>query len=159
MGAFAIISGTFGVIIHDMVGKTFVLGIFAAALAATPVLAQEAEEPGRVRETCAEVSLDGDLEFNIPCPPGIRPLLEHLPHPADPPPRRDIVVDPEWTHDQAMVEENDWPHDWAMIAPRASDGEEETVPLFGELFGAIEQDMRESKVRQLLEDWLPGKSK
>ncbi|MBE9557050.1 MAG: hypothetical protein IMF08_09360 [Proteobacteria bacterium] len=122
---------------HDMVGKTFVLGIFAAALAATPVLAQEAEEPGRVRETCAEVSLDGDLEFNIPCPPGIRPLLEHLPRPTDPPPRRDIVIDPEWPHDQAVVAEDDWSHDWAMVVPRADEGEEE-FPLFGDLLGLFE---------------------
>jgi hypothetical protein len=141
-----------------MVGKAIISVTFAATLAAASAVAQEAEERPAHKETCAEVSLDGDLEFNIPCPPGIRPLLEHLPRPADPPPRRDIVIDPEWPHDQAMVEENDWPHDWAMIAPRASDGEE-TIPLFGELFGAIEQDMRESKVRQLLEDWLPGKSK
>jgi hypothetical protein len=129
-----------------MVGKAFILWIVAATLAAAPTLAQEA------RETCAEVSLDGDLEFNIPCPPGIRPLLEHFPRPADPPPRRDIVIDPEWPHDQAMAAEHDWPHDWAIIAPQA-DEEEEAAPLFDELFGAIEQDVRESKVRQLLEDW------
>lgn len=141
-----------------MVGKTFVLGIVAAALAATPVLAQEAEEPGRARETCAEVSLDGDYELKIPCPPGTRPLLEQLPRRADPAPRRDTVIDPEWPHDQAMVQEHDWSHDWAMIVPRTG-AEEETVPLFDDLLGAIEQDVRESKVRQLLEDWLPGKSK
>jgi hypothetical protein len=69
-----------------------------------------------------------------------------------------IVIDPEWPHDQAMVADHDWPHDRAMIVPHAEEGEE-TVPLFDELLGAIEQDVRESKVRQLLEDWLPGKSK
>lgn len=146
MGAFAIISGGSYAIVRGMVGKAFILWIVAATLAAAPTHAQEAGE------TCAEVSLDGDLEFNIPCPPGIRPLLEHLPRPADPAPRRDIVIDPEWPHDQAMAAEHDWPHDWAIIAPQA-DEEEEAAPLFDELFGAIERDVRESKVRQLLEDW------
>jgi hypothetical protein len=75
-----------------------------------------------------------------------------LRRPADPPPRRDIVIDPEWPHDQAMAAEHHWPHDWAILAPQA-DEEEEAAPLFDELFGAIEQDVRESKVRQLLEDW------
>ena len=139
----------------DMVGKIFVLGIFAATLAATPVLAQEAEEPDRAKETCAEVSLDGDYELKIPCPPGIRPLLEQLPRPADPAPRRDIVIDPEWPNDQAMAAEHDWSHDWAMIVPQA-DTEEETVPLFDDLLGVIERNMREHNVRQLREDWFPG---
>lgn len=138
--------------------------LFAFALAgvvtfaASPALAQEAEEPGRVKETCLEVSLDGDYKFKIPCPPGTRPLLEQLPRPAEPAPRRDIVIDPEWPHDQAMVAEHDWPYDRAMVVPEAEEGEE-TVPLFDELLDAIERDVRESKVRQLLEDWLPGKSK
>ena len=129
-----------------------------AALAAAPALAQEAEEPGRAKETCLEVSLDGNYKFKIPCPQGARSLLEKLPRPADPAPRRDIVIDPEWPHDQAMAAEHDWPHDRAMIAPRAGEGKE-AIPLFDELFGAVERDVRESKVRQLLEDWLPGKSK
>lgn len=120
-----------------MVGKAFILGIVAATLAAMPTVAQEAGEPGGARETCAEVSLDGDLEFNIPCPPGIRPLLEHLPRPADPPPRRDIVIDPEWPHDQAMIREHDWNHDWAMVAPQADDVEE-AIPLFDDLQGLVE---------------------
>ena len=141
-----------------MVGKAFVFGIFAGALAAIPAVAQEAEEPGRARETCAEVSLDGEYKLKVPCPPGTRPLLEQLPRPAEPSPRRDIVIDPKWPHDQAMIQKHDWPHDWAMVAPQA-DAEEETVPLFDDLLGAIERDVRESKVRQLLEDWLPGKSK
>lgn len=123
---------------HDMVGKTFVLGIVAAALTATPALAQEAEEPGR-EKTCAEVSLDGDYELNIPCPPGIRPLLEQLPRPAEPTSRRDIVIDPEWPHDQAMAAEHDWPHDWAMILPHAGEGE--AVPLFDDLLGLFEQKL------------------
>ncbi|MEN8197331.1 MAG: hypothetical protein ABFS30_12585 [Pseudomonadota bacterium] len=129
-----------------------------AALAAAPALAQETEEPRARKENCLEVSLDGDYKFKIPCPQGTRPLLEKLPRPAEPAPRRDIVIDPEWPHDQAMLAEHDWPHDWAMIAPQADD-REEAIPLFDGLFGAIEQDMRESRVRQLLEDWLPGKSK
>ena len=73
-------------------------------------------------------------------------------------PRRELVIDPKWPHDQAMVAEHDWPHDSAMIAPQ--DGEAEpAIPLFDELLGALERDVRESKVRQLLEDWLPGKSR
>ena len=120
-----------------MVGKAFSLGVFAAALAATTVLAQEAEEPGRARETCAEVSLDGDYKMKVPCPPGIRPLLEQLPRPVEPAPRRDIVIDPEWPHDQAMVAEHDWPRDWAMIVPRAG-AAEEMVPLFDELLNQFE---------------------
>jgi hypothetical protein len=130
-----------------------------AAFAAATALAQEAEEPRAGKETCLEVSLDGDYKFKVPCPRSTRPLLGKLPRPAEPAPRRDIVIDPEWPHDQAMLAEHDWPHDQAMIAPQADDGEEEAVPLFDELLGAIEQDMRESRVRQLLEDWLPGKSR
>ena len=57
-----------------------------------------------------------------------------------------------------MAAGHDWPHDWAMVAPH-DDDREEAIPLFDELFGAIEQDLRESRVRQLLEDGLPGKSK
>lgn len=129
-----------------------------ATLAAAPALAQEAEEPRARKETCLEVGLDGDYKFKIPCPPGIRPLLEQLPRPAEPAPRRDIVIDPEWPHDQAMVSEHDWPHDSAMIVPHA-DEEKRDIPQFDELLGAIERDMRESKVRRLLEDWFPGKSK
>lgn len=120
-----------------MAGKIFVLGIVAAALAAPPVFAQETEEPGRARETCAEVSLDGDYKMKVPCPPGIRPLLEQLPRPAEPASRRDIVIDPEWPHDQAMVEEHDWSQDWAMVVPRA-DTEEDAVPLFDELLNQFE---------------------
>jgi hypothetical protein len=144
--------------VRGMVGKAILSIIFAVTLAAAPVLAQEAEEPGRAKETCLEVSLDGDYKFKIPCPQGTRPLLEKLPRPAEPAPRRDIVIDPEWPHDQAMVAEHDWPHDWAMIAPHAGEGEE-AAPLFDELLGAIERDVRESKVRQLLDDWSPGISK
>lgn len=127
------------------------------ALAATPALAQEAEEPRGRKETCLEVSLDGDYKLKIPCPQGTRPLLEKLPSPAEPTPRGDIVIDPKWPYDQAMAADHAWPHDWAMIAPQADD--EEAIPLFDELLGAIEKDVRESKVRQLLEGWLPGKSK
>lgn len=123
-----------------MVGKTFAFGVFAAALAATPVLAQEVEEPGRARETCAEVSLDGDYKMKVPCPPGIRPLLEQFPHLAEPDPRRDIVIDPEWPHDRAMAADHDWPHDWAMITPRAG-AEEEAVPLFDDLLNQFEQKL------------------
>ena len=139
-----------------MVGKAIISVIFAVTVAAPLALAQEAGGPGRTKETCAEVSFDGDYELKIPCPPGTRPLLEHLPRPAEPAPRRDIVIDPEWPHDQAMIQEHDWPHDWAMVAPHYGEGEE-AIPLFDELLGAIEQDVRESKVRQLLEDWLPGR--
>lgn len=141
-----------------MVGKAFASGLFAIALAAAPAFAQEAEDPGRARETCFEVSLDGDFKLKIPCPPGTRPLLEKLPLPAEPAPRRNIVIDPEWPHDQAFIAEYDWPHDWAMIVPQP-DGEEEKIPLFDDLLGAIEQDLRESKVKQLLDDWLPGERK
>ena len=144
--------------VRGMAGKAILSIIFAVTLAAASVLAQEAEEPGRAKETCLEVSLDGDYKFKIPCPQGTRPLLEKLPRPAEPAPRRDIVIDPEWPHDQAMIQEHDWPHDWAMIAPHADEGEE-AAPLFDELLGAIERDVRESKVRQLLDDWLPGISK
>ena len=70
---------------------------------------------------------------------------------------RGLAIDPEWPHDQAMATEPDWPHDSAMIAPLEGDVEQ-AVPLFDKLLGALESDVRESKVRQLLEDWLPGKS-
>lgn len=120
-----------------MAGKVFASGFVAIALAAAPAFAQEAQDPGRAHETCFEVSLDGDFKLKIPCPPGTRPLLEKLPLPAEPTPRRDIVIDPEWPHDQAMVAEHDWPHDWAMIVPQA-DAEEETVPLFGDLLDQFE---------------------
>jgi len=112
-----------------MIGR---LSALAILLAAAPGLAQEVEEPAAGRETCAEVGLDGALKLKIPCPPGTRGLLQQLPRPADPAPRRDIVIDPEWPHDQAMVEEHDWPHDWAMVVP-PPDEDTETIPLFGEL--------------------------
>lgn len=115
-----------------MIGKTFASGLFAIALGAAPVLAQEAEELGGAGKTCAEISLDGDFKMKIPCPPGTRQLLEKLPQPAEPTPRRDIVVDPEWPHDQAMVAEDNWPHDWPMIVPQP-DAEEEKIPLFDDL--------------------------
>ena len=136
-----------------MVGKALIFGFFVVALAATPALAREAR-----KETCLEVSVDGSYKFKIPCPPGVRPLLKQLPVPAEPAPRRGIVIDPQWPHDQAMAPEHDWPHDSAMIVPRNGESKP-AVPLFDQLLGAIERDVRESKVRQLLEDWLPGKSK
>ena len=139
-----------------MVCKAIISLIFAVA--ATPALAQQAEESRARKETCLEVSVDGDYKFKIPCPRGTRPLLEKLPRLAEPAPHRDIVIVPEWPHDQAMAAGHDWPHDWAMVAPH-DDDREEAIPLFDELFGAIEQDLRESRVRQLLEDGLPGKSK
>lgn len=127
-----------------------------AALTAALAVAQEAEERPARKETCLEVSLGGDYKFRIPCPEGARPLLEKLPRPAEQAPRRDIVIDPQWPHDQAMAADRDWPHDSAMIAPHADDGEEE-IPLFDDLLGAIERDVREGKVRQLLDDWLSSK--
>ena len=123
-----------------MVGKAFASGIFAIALAVAPAFAQEADNSGRARETCFEVSLDGDFRLKIPCPPGTRPLLEKLPLLAEPTPRRDIVIDPEWPHDQAMVAEHDWPHDWAMIAPQAG-VEKKAVPLFDDLLNQFEQKL------------------
>jgi hypothetical protein len=144
----------------DMIGKNIfpVLAIALAGLAAAPVLAQGKNETQTRKETCLEVSLDGDYKFKIPCPQGTRQLLEKFPRPTEPAPRRKLVIDPKWPHDQAMAAELDWPHDRAMIAPQ--DGEvEPAIPLFDELLGALERDVRESKVRQLLEDWLPGKSR
>jgi hypothetical protein len=140
-----------------MVGKAFTCGLFAIVIAA-PALAQERAIPQARKETCLEVRLDGDYKFKIPCPQGTRPLLEKLPRPADPAPRRDLAIDPEWPHDQAMVAEHDWPYDSAMITRQAEE-EEQAIPLFDKLLGAIERDVRESKVRELLEDWLPGTSK
>jgi hypothetical protein len=139
-----------------MVGKAFASGLLVIGLAA-PAFAQEAAIPQARKETCLEVRLDGDYKFKIPCPHGTRPLLEKLPRPADPAPRHGLAIDPEWPHDQAMATEPDWPHDSAMIAPLEGDVEQ-AVPLFDKLLGALESDVRESKVRQLLEDWLPGKS-
>ena len=112
-----------------MIGR---LSALAILLAAAPGWAQEVDEQAAGRETCAEVSLDGDFRLKIPCPPGTRGLLQQLPRPADPAPRRDIVIDPEWPHDQAMVAEHDWSHDWAMVVPQA-DEEAETIPLFDDL--------------------------
>jgi len=130
-----------------MVGKAFASGLFAIALAAAPAFAQQAEDPGRARETCFEVSLDGDFKLKIPCPPGTRPLLEKLPLPAEPAPRRDIVIDPEWPHDQAMAVEHDWPHDWGMIAPQA-DAEEDTIPLFGDLLDLVNPYLSGNRVEE-----------
>jgi len=130
-----------------MAGKAFASGLFAIALAAAPALAQEADGPGYARETCFEVSLDGDFKLKIPCPPGTRPLLEKLPLPAEPAPRRDIVIDPEWPHDQAMVAEHDWPHDWAMIVPQAG-AEEETVPLFDDLLDLVNPYLSGNRVEE-----------
>ena len=144
--------------VPGMVGKAFISGLFATTLAATPALAQEAKASGRASETCLKVSFDGDYKIEIPCPPGARRRLEQLPRPADPAPRHDIVIDPEWPHDQAMATEPDWPHDSAMIAPRAEEAEE-AIPLFDELLGAIERDELERQVRRLLEGLLSGKSK
>ena len=108
------------------------------ALAAAPGFAQDAEESQASKETCLEVSVDGGFKLKIPCPPGLRPLLEQLPRPAEPAPRRDFVIDPEWPHDQAMIEDHDWPYDHAMIIPRAGEGEE-AIPLFGDLLGLFER--------------------
>ena len=127
-----------------MIGKASASRLFAIALAglvtlaAAPAPAQEAEEARARKETCLEVGFDGDYKFKIPCPPGIRPLLEQLPRPAEPAPRRGIVIDPQWPHDQAMAAEHDWPYDSAMIAPHADEGDE-TAPLFGELLGLFEE--------------------
>lgn len=135
-----------------MIGKASASRLFAVALAglvafvAVPALAHEVEGPRPRDGTCRAVLFGEDYEFKIPCPPAI------------PAARRDIVVDPDWPHDQAMTAEHDWPHDSAMVVPRAEEAEE-AIPLFDELLGAIERDVRESKVRRLLEDWLSGKSK
>ena len=114
-----------------MIGR---LSALAILLAAAPGWAQEADESAAGRETCAEVGLDGDFRLKIPCPPGTRGLLQQLPRPADPAPRRDIVIDPEWPHDQAMAVEHDWPRDWAMIVPQPQ-AKEETMPVFDDLVG------------------------
>jgi hypothetical protein len=119
-----------------MTGRVAALSALLFALAATPANAQEADGSGRARETCAEVRLDGDFQLKIPCPPGTRELLKQLPRPAESAPRRDIVIDPKWPHDQAMIAEHDWPHDWAMVVPQ-TEPEEEAVPLLDDLLGLV----------------------
>ena len=121
-------------------------------LATTPGFAQEAEGPQTHKETCLEVSVDGGFKMQIPCPPGLRPLLEQLPRPAEPAPRRDIVIDPKWPHDQAMIEDHDWPHDWAMIVPHAGDGEE-AIPLFDNLLGLFGRRLSNYSAEQSPEGW------
>lgn len=120
----------------SMTGKVVVLSVLLAALAANPAIAQESGESDRIRETCAEVSLDDDFRLKIPCPPGTRDFLQQLPRPAEPAPHRDIAVDPEWPHDQAMIAGHDWPHGWAMVVPQA-EAEEEAVPPFDDLLGLV----------------------
>lgn len=119
-----------------MTGRTGASIILLAVLAATPAAAQEMGDSGRVKETCAEVKLDGDFRLKIPWPPGTRDFLQQLPRPVEPAPRRDIVIDPKWPHDQAMLAEHDWPHDWAMIVPQ-TDAEEEAVPLLDDFLGLV----------------------
>ncbi len=115
--------------------------LFAIALAglvtlAAAALAQEPQDSRDSTETCLTVSAGGDYKYEFPCPQGLRPLLEQL----YPPPRRDIVIDPQWPHDQAMLTDPDWPHDWAMVAPRAGE-EEEAIPLLDELLSLFERNL------------------
>lgn len=125
--------------IHFMQAVRILLGVPLIALVATPSLARAADAP------CAEVRFDGDYRLKIPCPPGTRLLLEHIPRPAKPPRRQDDVIDPDWPHDQAMIREHDWPHDMAMIAPQQQQEEEPagTAPLLDELLGLIEPYLSE----------------
>lgn len=117
-----------------MTGRVAALSVLLTVLATAPAAAQEAGDHALRSETCAEVSLDGDFHLKIPCPPGTRDLLKQLPRPTEPAPRRDIVIDPKWPHDQAMVADHDWPQDWAMVAPE-EEKPKETVPLLDELLG------------------------
>lgn len=145
LGHAAIISVLFYAIMVRMIGRVAAFSALLFALAATPANAQEAEGSGRARETCAEVRLDGDFHLKIPCPPGTRDLLKQLPRPAGPAPRRDIVIDPKWPHDQAMIIEHVWPHDWAMIVPQTGE-EEEAVPLFDDLLGLFKPYLSDDRI-------------
>lgn len=116
--------------------------VFAATLA----LAGLSLAPTQVQagETCLELQLGGGNAVEIPCPEGTRPLLEKLPRLAEPTPRRDIAIDPQWPHDQAMVAERDWPYDNAMIVPHP-DAAGDAKPLLGDLLDLLDPDSRESE--------------
>lgn len=103
-----------------------------SALAAAPALAEDSIAPSGGRETCAEVGFSSDTRLKIPCPPGIRSLLDQFPRILEPELRRDIVIDPDWPHDHAMIAEQDWPYDQAMIAPH-EEPEKPLLPFFDDL--------------------------
>jgi hypothetical protein len=122
-----------------MPARSFAFGVALSALVAAPALAEEPGAPSRAKETCAEVGFGSDSRLKIPCPPGIRSLLDRLPRVRGPETRRDIAIDPSWPHDKAIIAGLDWPYDRAMIAPH-EEPEKPLVPLIDDLlkqFGPV----------------------
>jgi len=111
-----------------LAGPAVALFIGGAAFAQEPL-------PAGARETtCLAINADTLIRIELPCPRDLQPLLEQLGVPTEPAPRRDIVIDPDWPHDGAMVAGRDWPHDEAMVVPRG-DTRKKAVPLLEDLLG------------------------
>jgi len=120
---------------HGTVARLAALAAPAAALfIGGAAFAQEQFHAGAGEPICLAVNADTLIRIKLPCPRDLQPLLEQLGVPAEPAPRRDVVIDPHWPHDEAMIAGRDWPHDEAMVVPRG-DKRKKAVPLIEDLLG------------------------